>query len=1467
MSQSSTGLATPLTDTISDENKQASVGGFRPVAPTWFLDNVRTLDELQQLDLCLELVNDTPPDVQESKSSLDEKSKSTNDHFGIDRLAIEDVLDMTAALHNMPMSAASENGIVLLSKMRFGYDFLDRVVVTMAREVGSSIISLTSSELEDIAADFLRQRNLYLKEHSEHSHEDGNDSKKLISDATEYFFGNQSRRQAEQSAPDRNAQAIFALLDATTARMKADESMNPEVMTPSIILYVRDMLFDAPTLERRILCRIRDAISQRRQAGQRVTLVVGLAHTGADEDATATDEQAGVLWFKSSYSCHLCEYENGECCDEYRCTLKTVRRKLTDQDMSCFVLEPQSVPKEWPKQRVQSWPPPLVAANMQSLKRYLRQNLPRISSHPPDLLEAQSDWTTSFPGDKLKYFFSGAQEETSVVKRIARTYAVGRGLRQRSMCMSDVEAAFARAELAARSRGLLKSHPTVTEESSDDEEGTKSTWRQRIAAILPRCNAQEQALLSNVVDPESLEGTQDEIEADEGILENLSRLVSPTATSTASALSQNSRINGALLYGPPGTGKTLLARVLAKKTGIPMITLDVSNVYSRWLGETEKAIAAAFSLGQKLSPCIVFVDEVDALFFRRSDNDSVWHRQALNQFLQSMDTAAMMRILVEKKPSTNDIAEQGSDDSSSSSSSSGDHDDPPKLEGEDHVESKILNPPPQGDDQTQIVFETATEKVEAGRETDVHGWEIEVDVRCDTEQHQRDEKDQKTTESEMIETSRGPRKQDISVDSLSDQSSKPVALPVLQPPPGCLNRPRKVYPYESLPTDNSIRLLRVELQQSSGSNNLREPVRCSLHVVHLRDQPDYFALSYTWGDPRTIHTRKEDVLSDQHWRASTFEIDCDGNPVSVSTNLYTAIVSLRVHFATGSLATQYGEKYTPQGQDHFFIWVDAICINQDNLCEKGQQISIMSQIYGDCRCVLMWLGGNEPLIGQGWATTRETFDRVIDILGRSEKGRIRRALSKKFDISDEGSYLDLGLEAPTTEQLLGWIRMIYEITIDIFRSLQCSDPRDKVYAFHGMFRHEDGSAVFSTPDYNKTVAEVYLEASKVVFEQIGIRILCKRETRYDLPSELPTWTLDLRMEDEYLFNARAKHYKASRGMGKQDEAALRGSNMVVNGYQIDTVHRASVWPSKSHDSQATFAELLDVLSCLPEKTHIAARASTSRQMISDSGMYPQERSEVLWRTLLFDQSEAQYPIPTRFGAELRAILQEKLQKTMAHLVKAVVHELLLPLAKKTEDIVADSTCTRPNLGDIGYDRLCETCGLRAELSLMLKNQGVTVPDPSVAANEVLDCFSAISKLNGDTPIKSSERLEPPSWHEYLALVDELRTAVAEEENLRPVASKLGALRDFVHSIVSEPTASAHLGDRVLFATSEGRLGVSCGPIRTGDGIWLLAGLQYPVLLREAMDGTHFVVQCAYVHGVMHGEAVPVDEPPVLVELA
>lgn len=98
------------------------------------------------------------------------------------------------------------------------------------------------------------------------------------------------------------------------------------------------------------------------------------------------------------------------------------------------------------------------------------------------------------------------------------------------------------------------------------------------------------------------------------------------------------KIPGLLLYGPPGTGKTLLAKAVAKESGVTVLEVTGAEVYDMFVGEGEKNIKAIFTLARKLSPCIVFIDEADAIFNMRSSHTTrTSHRELINQFLREWD--------------------------------------------------------------------------------------------------------------------------------------------------------------------------------------------------------------------------------------------------------------------------------------------------------------------------------------------------------------------------------------------------------------------------------------------------------------------------------------------------------------------------------------------------------------------------------------------------------------------------------------------------------------------------------------------------------------------------------------------------------------------------------------------------------------------------------------------------------------
>lgn len=167
------------------------------------------------------------------------------------------------------------------------------------------------------------------------------------------------------------------------------------------------------------------------------------------------------------------------------------------------------------------------------------------------------------------------------------------------------------------------------------------TETQRLDKIRKKLTRHEKKLMGGVIEPHKIATTFAHVHAPLDTIDALKTLttlslVRPDAFKYGVLASD--KIPGLLLYGPPGTGKTLLAKAVAKESGATVLEVSGAELNDMYVGEGEKNVKALFSLAKKLTPCVVFIDEADAVFSARGGGQRrVSHRELLNQFLREWD--------------------------------------------------------------------------------------------------------------------------------------------------------------------------------------------------------------------------------------------------------------------------------------------------------------------------------------------------------------------------------------------------------------------------------------------------------------------------------------------------------------------------------------------------------------------------------------------------------------------------------------------------------------------------------------------------------------------------------------------------------------------------------------------------------------------------------------------------------------
>lgn len=161
--------------------------------------------------------------------------------------------------------------------------------------------------------------------------------------------------------------------------------------------------------------------------------------------------------------------------------------------------------------------------------------------------------------------------------------------------------------------------------------------------------------------------------------------------------------------------------------------------------------------------------------------------------------------------------------------------------------------------------------------------------------------------------------------------------------------PATMYKVTSLSEEKKeIRLLKLSCIEGADVNTT-EPLRCEMMKASLLNPPSYKALSYTWGSPvfpKTLIVR----LNSKIEAADSTQMELE---LPITESLHLALIHMRTAFLYPGTP---GETIEEDGKKSILIWIDAVCINQQDEKEKSWQVNMMREVYASANSIAGWLG-------------------------------------------------------------------------------------------------------------------------------------------------------------------------------------------------------------------------------------------------------------------------------------------------------------------------------------------------------------------------------------------------------------------------------------------------------------------------------------------------------------------------------
>ncbi|PWY71802.1 HET-domain-containing protein [Aspergillus sclerotioniger CBS 115572] len=657
--------------------------------------------------------------------------------------------------------------------------------------------------------------------------------------------------------------------------------------------------------------------------------------------------------------------------------------------------------------------------------------------------------------------------------------------------------------------------------------------------------------------------------------------------------------------------------------------------------------------------------------------------------------------------------------------------------------------------------------------------------------------------------------------------------------------------YSDLPlrTKTSIRLLclcqeNTETGQSDCEDSL---IQLNLQVVDLEQNPPPFqALSYTWGSPFLDDELAREYDSESHPRY----ISLNGRKVEVRRNLFEFIQ--RWDSSPESIHDNHFEaslpvKHLEDSDDSFshtkgletkpvtYLWVDALCINQDDLIERKEQVMLMSRIYTKATMVLVWLGIED-----------ESVEHAVEFVNDLQTESYGEAMNHSDRVQAAADWW-----RNRTWFTRAWV--IQEVALAQHIRLLCGSEDMDYWQFFKSLNSTslDGTHVAGVPLF---LAKGDGTGNYQPLHLIDIRIRIspdsreRKMVRQNIAQPVATWehkpSLSVLLSKSWAFQATDPRDKIYSLLGiSRDDFRHR----IEPDYEVDAaslivrVGRIFMEGSPDEPIQRWTSGTCEVLEPLEGLSFVEAGYLNELELPSWIASFGVDRTYYrLWmldfnagRVELGRTMDLIIPSDNPRALHLRGIYRDRIIMTMQ-----------IPGRFPTEQI---ETMPLALLRFMNY------------LPLIYHPTGQSRAE---ALRRTLLVDQTDDLLPTDTI--ESEHLSKQRLHCESALEDD-----AEADQLQAMPE----FQEFVYGTGSGPTPldlgimdKYHAKGRSIFETENGYIGLGSWCAECGDEVWLIAGARTPYILRalpeEDVSGEvpeRVLIEEAYVHGTMHGEEMDEEE--------